>query len=181
MARIRTIKPEIWLSPQVMNLSHPARLLFIGLITQADDYGRGSADARRLKAEIFPGDDVTAAEVSGWLVAITEQQLAMTYDGGPHGSLYAIPTWSEHQYIQKRAKESRYPDPYRNATGTLPASDGSPTVGSTRARIGSEGSEGTEGSDLTRARPREALLGGPRRAPAIDEWIAEATAKEAKP
>ncbi|MEN9419175.1 MAG: hypothetical protein RI988_2795, partial [Pseudomonadota bacterium] len=36
MARIRTVKPEVWMSPQVMNLSAHARLLFIGLITQAD-------------------------------------------------------------------------------------------------------------------------------------------------
>ena len=113
MARIRTIKPELWMSPQIMNLPHPARLLFIGLITQADDEGRGSADARRLKAAIFPGDDVTAAEVSGWLVEVVAQKLAVTYDGGEHGPLYFIPTWCDHQSID-RPRPSRYPDQYQS-------------------------------------------------------------------
>jgi hypothetical protein len=54
MARIRTLKPTVWLSPQIMNLSHGARLLFIGLITQADDEGRGIADIRRSRPSIFP-------------------------------------------------------------------------------------------------------------------------------
>ena len=82
MARIRSLKPELWLSPQVMNLSHSARLMFVGLITQADDDGRGLADVRRLKAAIFPGDDITTQQVSAWLAECKDQALAALYDAG---------------------------------------------------------------------------------------------------
>lgn len=127
MARIRSIKPEMWLSAQVMNLSHGARLLFIGLITQADDDGRGSSDARKLKAAIFGGDDVTLAQVAEWLSELATQRLAVIYEADGYGSLYWLPSWAEHQYVQKPTP-SRYPPPvdnslperYRNAIGTLP-------------------------------------------------------------
>lgn len=111
----------------MMNLSHSARLLFIGLITQADDDGKGTADARKLKSVIFGGDDVTLAEVKGWLAEIETQRLAVLYEVEGYGDLYLLPSWKLHQYVQKR-QPSRYPDPvdnllperYRNGNGMLP-------------------------------------------------------------
>ena len=149
MPRIRTIKPEIWMSPQVMNLSPNARLLFIGLITQADDEGRGSADARRLKAAIFGGDDCTAADVKDWLAEIVGQKLAMTYDGGEHGELYELPTWRDHQSID-RPKRSRYP---LSSSNRRSIDEHAPND-----REGSEGSEGTKGSLADRAPTRAGAL-----------------------
>jgi hypothetical protein len=108
MPRIRTVKPEIWMSPQVMNLSHGARLLFLGLITQADDEGRGSADARKLKASIFGGDDYTSTDVRRWLDECTAQGLADVYLSEKHGVLYALPSWRSHQSID-RPRKSAYP------------------------------------------------------------------------
>jgi hypothetical protein len=109
MARIRSLKPELWLSPQVMNLSHSSRLMFIGLITQADDDGRGLADVRRLKAAIFPGDDITTQQVSAWLTECKEQALVVLYDAAPHGSLFQLTGW-HHQKI-KKPTPSQYPPP----------------------------------------------------------------------
>lgn len=147
MPRIRTIKPELWLSPQVMNLSHGARLLFLGLITQADDAGRGCADVRRLKAAILPGDDCTAAEVAGFLLEVVKQRLAIVYEDPDHGQLYELPTWSDHQSID-RPKPSRYPSSQTNRRRVDDAS--------TKDREGSEGSDRKDlkGSDLTRARQK---------------------------
>ena len=108
MARIRSLKPEIWLSAQVMNLSHSGRLLFIGLITQADDEGRGSADVRRIKAAIFGGDDVTTEHVRRWLDELVEQELAVVYFDDKHGYLYSLPSWSTHQNIDRK-RDSSYP------------------------------------------------------------------------
>ena len=146
MPRIRSIKPELWLSPQVMNLSHGARLLFLGLITLGDDHGRGNADIRKLKAAIFPGDDVLTATVREWLLECSNQRLAVLYSAEDFGELYALPTWDAHQYVPKRAPTSRYPAPPK-ATGKLPERSGSATGGS-------EGSKGSKGSD---ARAREAV------------------------
>jgi hypothetical protein len=109
MARIRSLKPELWLSPQVMNLSHSSRLMFIGLITQADDDGRGLADVRRLKAAIFPGDDITTQQVSAWLAECKDQALVALYDAAPHGALFQLTGW-HHQKI-KKPTPSQYPPP----------------------------------------------------------------------
>src|SRR5688572_24978841 len=151
MSRIRSLKPEIWLSHQLMNMSHGARLLFIGLITQADDDGRGSADPRRLKASIFPGDDLKASQISAWLSEIVTQGLARCYPANGHGPLYCLPTWSLHQKID-RPTASRYPPFVESSTSVrrvLDEASGDPARGldppCARTR---EGSEGSEGSDL---------------------------------
>lgn len=41
MARIRSLKPVIWESEKVGRMSALSRLNFIGLISLADDHGRG--------------------------------------------------------------------------------------------------------------------------------------------
>ncbi|QVN19421.1 hypothetical protein [Burkholderia pyrrocinia] len=63
MARIRTVKPGFWTSELVMELSRDARLAFIGLWNFCDDAGIYPASPKRLKAEVFPADDLTAADV----------------------------------------------------------------------------------------------------------------------
>lgn len=59
MARIRMIKPEFFDDPDIAALSSFARLLFIGLWLQADREGRLAYDPRRIKARLFPYDDVS--------------------------------------------------------------------------------------------------------------------------
>ena len=44
MARRRMIAPEIWESSSFSKLSNFAKLIFIGLISNADDEGKGIAD-----------------------------------------------------------------------------------------------------------------------------------------
>ena len=58
MARIRTIKPDFFKNEQLSELPAIARLLFVGLWTQADREGRMLDRPKRLKAEIFPYDNV---------------------------------------------------------------------------------------------------------------------------
>lgn len=129
------------MSPQVMNLSHSARLLFIGLITQADDAGRGTADVRRIKAAIFGGDDVTSVSVHGWLNECAAQKLITLYATESHGDLYELPTWHLHQRIN-RPSPSNYPPP--------PDSEGAHGAFSERSlstHWGSDGKEGSEGEE----------------------------------
>jgi hypothetical protein len=58
LMRIRTIKPEFWKSEHLADLPPFARLLFIGLWNCADREGRLEDRPKRLKAELFPYDDV---------------------------------------------------------------------------------------------------------------------------
>jgi hypothetical protein len=146
--RIRSLKPEIFVSPQIMNVSRDARLLFIGLITQADDEGRGLADVRKLRATTFPGDDdITSASIDAMLGELAREQLVILYGPG----FYALPTWGKHQKISK-PRASSFPDPSgtvvegsRNTSGTFPEDSGS-VPDALRESSNGKGSEG-RGSD----------------------------------
>uniref|UniRef100_A0A6M3KHL9 Uncharacterized protein n=1 Tax=viral metagenome TaxID=1070528 RepID=A0A6M3KHL9_9ZZZZ len=58
MARARNIKPGFFKNESLVELSYSTRLLFIGLWTLADREGRIEDRPKRIKMEIFPGDDV---------------------------------------------------------------------------------------------------------------------------
>lgn len=56
MARKRMLDPNIWDSADFANLSVLSKLVFIGMISNADDEGRGRANVNYLKSKIFPYD-----------------------------------------------------------------------------------------------------------------------------
>ena len=100
MSRIRTIKPEFWTSEQVMTCSPSARLLFIGLWNFSDDAGVHPCSIVRLKAEIFPGDDVQISKIQDWVNELLNNDLIQEYT--IDGKKYWIVTgWSKHQRIDK--------------------------------------------------------------------------------
>lgn len=101
-----------------MNLSHSARLLFIGLITQADDAGRGRADRRRIKAAIFPADDIDADSVDNLWSSLVNQGLVTEYSVSTHGALYEIQNWHKHQRINRPAP-SNYPPSDQSHTDSV--------------------------------------------------------------
>ena len=81
MPKIRGVKPDYWTDEDIVDLSIPARLLFIGLWSYACDNGHLQDKPKQIKMRIFPGDDVSAAEllreladggriqrVDGWIV-----------------------------------------------------------------------------------------------------------------
>lgn len=58
MARIRSIKPEMWTDERLTECSLSARLLFIGLLNFADDNGNQVYSAKRIKMQVFPADNI---------------------------------------------------------------------------------------------------------------------------
>ena len=57
MARIRTIKPEFWGDEKMAKLAPVTRLVFLGLISMADDRGRLVDSVKRIDAFLFPFDE----------------------------------------------------------------------------------------------------------------------------
>ena len=116
MPRIRTIKPEFWDSPSTAKASPWARLLFIAMWNWADDYGRGTANLKELEGFAFPNDD-TFTDRSGntvqfrALVAEVAECFGVVMYEADGRRYYAIPTWEDHQRNERRAKQSKYPDP----------------------------------------------------------------------
>ena len=63
MARKRMIDPRFWTDDKVMELPYAGRLLLIGIWNFADDTGIHINNSKVLKAEIFPGDEITIDEI----------------------------------------------------------------------------------------------------------------------
>ena len=102
--RRRMIDPAIWSNDKFGFLSKDARLLFIGMITIADDEGRLKSLPRYLKAKIFPYDEITENEVAKALVEGVEQKLAHSYKNGLCSYCYLC-GWHEHQSIRSDIKK----------------------------------------------------------------------------
>lgn len=99
MARIRTIKPEFWTSEQVMECSTTARLLFIGMLNFCDDGGNHPASAKRLKAQVFPSDDITTADIEKMVCELVSTGLISEYSA--EDRCYWHVTGWHHQKIEK--------------------------------------------------------------------------------
>lgn len=110
MARIRTMKPSFWGSGTIAELSRDARLLLLGLISNADDDGRFLSSSAAILGDVYPNDqDVTPAKVSRWLSELTRVGVVYLYQAGAvrYG---VLPSWHEHQVIN-RYTPSLLPEP----------------------------------------------------------------------
>ena len=108
MARIRTVKPEFWTSEQIMECSPITRLAFIGLWNFADDKGRMTASPKRIKAQLFPSDDFTAADIHGMIRELARNGLIRLYV--VDDIEYLVITGWHHQVIN-RPQPSKIPGP----------------------------------------------------------------------
>jgi hypothetical protein len=111
VARIRSVKPELFTSPSLNRVPVAARYLFVGLWTESDDAGRFLANAKRIAGVVFPDDeDVTGVEVERWLGLLAEQDAIRFYQH--NGTRYGyIPNWEKHQAASMRRGGSRFPAP----------------------------------------------------------------------
>jgi hypothetical protein len=120
VARIRSVKPGFFLNEDVSALPYEWRLLFIGLWTQADKAGRLEDRPARLKAMLFPYDDL---DVNDGLRRLDAAGLITRYDGNGL-RLIAIPRWAKHQQPNVKEAESELPPPdtAEHGVSTVPAS-----------------------------------------------------------
>ncbi|MFE0021934.1 hypothetical protein [Amycolatopsis sp. NPDC059021] len=114
MPRIRTIKPSFFRSEDVSALPLRARLTWIGLWTHCDDAGRTKDNARLIKGDIWPLDDVSLADIEEDLETLAAHERIVRYRVGGRRYLEIV-NWSDHQSIQKPTP-SKIP----------PASEGTP-------------------------------------------------------
>ncbi|MER6778422.1 MULTISPECIES: hypothetical protein [unclassified Streptomyces] len=123
MARIRSIKPEFFTSLTIAELPLSARLTFIGLWTYVDDNGVGPADARLIRAAIWPLEEAPdiLQRTREDLQRLHAARLIALYEvsGRP---LVAVNSWSEHQKVshprknrfmrpEEAAELAKYPTP----------------------------------------------------------------------
>ena len=118
MARIRSIKPEFWVSEQIAECSPNARLTFIGLWNFSDDNGVHPAKPKTLKAELYPMDDFSAADIAEWVAELVRVGLLVEFES--EGLAYwHITGWTKHQKIDRPS--CKYPvPPERNSESDPP-------------------------------------------------------------
>lgn len=109
MARIRTIKPTFWGSPEVAAMSRDARLLVLGLVSMADDDGRFLAAPAAISGYVFPNDEIPIARIRGWLGEAVETGMVYQYRCGAV-TYGCFPSWHKHQVIN-RYMPSQLPEP----------------------------------------------------------------------
>lgn len=110
MARQRFIWPSLWTDATIGQLSPPARILFIGCFSNADDDGRLEGDPAYLKVTVFPHDAFNTAAVESFraeLVAKCRNIVLYEYDGREY---LAFTKWSEFQK-PKYPRPSKLPAP----------------------------------------------------------------------
>jgi hypothetical protein len=160
VARIRTIKPEFWDEDEVTPFLSPlAALSFVGLISVADDEGRGKAHVALLFKRMHglrPG--VTLDAFRAALTVLERETIIQLYsvDGKDY---YAIPNFRKHQRIQKPNPSNLPPPPKlpeRYDSSTIAVRDSSPPEG-----------KGGEGNGMERK-------GGDSSSPSLVRGLAEA-------
>ncbi|MDI3424262.1 hypothetical protein [Streptomyces luteolus] len=117
MARIRTIKPEAFISESLAEVSVSAERTFFGLLTQADDHGRCCDQAAVIAGALWalrPEHGPLAVEDD--LTQLAGAGLICRYEGDDGKNYLHIVTWAKHQKIN-RPSGSRFPTCPRHAGG----------------------------------------------------------------
>jgi len=117
MARARNIKPGFFTNDELVELPFETRLLFIGLWTIADRAGRLLDRPKKIRMDIFPGDDV---DVDKSLCSLALSGFIARYvaDGRP---CIQIINWDKHQNPHVKEAASTIPAIDQHQTSTIQA------------------------------------------------------------
>lgn len=111
--RARNIKPGFFKNEYISELRFEVRVLFIGLWTLADREGRLEDRPKRIKIELFPGDNLDINSMLDEL-AQSEGEFIKRYEA--NGKRYIqILNFSRHQKPHKNEAESQIPAPPENS------------------------------------------------------------------
>lgn len=108
----RIIKESICTSEKIASLSDFEFRLWVGLITQVDDAGRGDARPAIIKGRVFPfRERLSIKDIDAALQALAAKGCVALYkvDGRPY---FWFPGWAKHQRI--RDCKPKYPGPPEN-------------------------------------------------------------------
>ncbi len=125
MARIRTIKPDFWDSERAGKMSILARLTFLGLVSLADDEGRGRADPDWLGGRLHGYDQQARRGLPAALAEIAASGKVQFYEVGAC-KYYWVKGFAEHQHIN-HPSQGKFPPPPEDS-GVFTASSLNPQL-----------------------------------------------------
>jgi hypothetical protein len=101
MARIRTIKPEFFGDEKLAPLAPIDRLVFLGLVSMADDAGRLLDNVKAIDGFIFPETEDSARDSLATLARLARITRYVSASGQ---KLIQVTNWSRHQKVDHAAK-----------------------------------------------------------------------------
>lgn len=107
MARIRTVKPELWTDPDFTECSLSARLLFIASLNFATDHGVLPDKPRQLKMQCLPADN---CDVDALLDELIEHDFIQRRTAPNGDNVLVIRTFAKNQKIN-RPSDGRWGNP----------------------------------------------------------------------
>jgi hypothetical protein len=104
------IDPDFWNDEKLGECKRDERLLFMGLISSADDEGRGRANPKLIKSTIFPYDeDLKSKDIENMLANLAKLRLVILYKVNEQ-DFYYLPNFLKYQTIN-RPSPSKLPPP----------------------------------------------------------------------
>ena len=101
MPRKRMIDPNIWVSEDFGKLSVLAKIVFIGMFSNADDEGRGRAKPVYLKSILFPYDEgIRVIDIDKTLSEISSN-MSVTFYSHDGNEYYVLDNWAKWQKVDK--------------------------------------------------------------------------------
>jgi hypothetical protein len=177
--RIRTIKPEFFNHAELFDAEKetklPIRLAYIGLWCAADREGRFKWEPRRLGVQILPYDNIDFSRVldacltRGFIVGYALSDASTTPEYG------YIPSFTKHQVINNRERESELPNPLE-----CKRFDACPTRAPRVPHAGKGEGKGKEGNKEGKGTGKEGdwrvsdacLALGPDKRAVLEKWVA---------
>lgn len=115
MSRARNLKPKFFKNEQLAELPFEYRMLFQGLWCEADRAGRLEDRPKRIKAEIFPYDNV---DVEDGLQRLQSSGFIKRYSVGQSKFIQVL-TFNQHQNPHCKEPASTIPAPCEHSAGTV--------------------------------------------------------------
>ena len=104
------INPDIWTDPKFTNLSDDTtRLLFIGLFSNANDYGKLRGEWWTVRSMIFPMNELSPNKIEVMLEELEKRKLIVRYKVKDE-KYVKLKSWEKHQTVSHPAKD-QFPDP----------------------------------------------------------------------
>lgn len=107
MARARNIKPGFFANDQLAEIEPAGRLLFIGLWTLADREGRLEDRPKKIRAQLFPYDDLN---VDALLAKLTDSGFLLRYSVAGKSCIQVL-NFTKHQMPHHKEPASEIPPP----------------------------------------------------------------------
>ena len=125
MARIRTVKPELFQSETLAEVSVETERTFVGLLTQADDKGRMKDAPAVLNGSLWPlRPSHTIEDMKRDLEELIRVEMLCRYEAAGRGYLHLV-TFEEHQRINRPSPSKIPACPLHDGPPSAPAAAGS--------------------------------------------------------